>query len=120
MGRGVSKSGGGGGGGGAGATYERIPLTVQMGSRYATKEEKQKARETISRFMQNAKAGDVYQLGGGFGSGGEQIEIVSHRRSPNGLGIKSVGSSRQAVAMSRSNVMSYIKNGARKVKRNRR
>lgn len=102
-----------------GAAYARIPYSVIANSRFATAEEKRVARESVTRFINSAKAGDVYELGGGVGSGGERIEIVTHRRSPNGLGIKAVGSPRQPVALNRANVLSYIKNGARKVRKKR-
>lgn len=91
-------------------SYERIPYSVQMGQ--GTKEEKKKKTETITRFMNEAKVGNVYSTGSSVGSsGGSKFEIVHYNRSPNKMGIRSVGTGR-AVAMSRENVFSWIKNGA--------
>ena len=87
--------------------YESIPMSVRYG--YGTADEKKQARETISAFINNAKIGDIYELGG---IGREQAEIVSDRKSPNGMGIKSVGSNRRPVQLSRANAEKYIANGA--------
>lgn len=105
-----------GGRGSAGLTtgvYPKIPLSTRMfNGKHATKEEKAQKRNTVSRFMNEAKAGDVYRTGVGIGSRGDQFEIVSYNRSPNKLGIRSGG---RTVALSRGNVESYIGNGARLV-----
>lgn len=44
-------------------SYPRLPLAFRIGgSKYATAEEKQQRRETITRFMNEAKAGNVYRF----------------------------------------------------------
>ena len=97
-------------------SYARLPIaTLFKGG--GTPAEKKQRRDTISSFIKNAKAGDVYRQGTGFGSAGGQFEIVSYRRSPNGLGIRAVNSNRQAVALTSANVASFIQNGATLVSR---
>lgn len=87
-----------------------------FGGEGATAEDKALKRSVVSRFMAEAKVGNMYRLGGGFGSsGGETIEIVHHSRSSNKLGIR--GRNNRAVAMSSENVAEYIKNGATLIKR---
>ena len=99
-------------------SYPAFPVGARIfGGRGATPEEKKQTREIVSRFMQEAKAGNVYSLGAGIMSGsGETFEIVHYNRSPNKLGIRSGG---RAVAMSRENVARYIMNGATLVNKKR-
>lgn len=98
-------------------SYPALPSRLFMfGGEGATAEDKALKRSVVSRFMAEAKVGNMYRLGGGFGSsGGETIEIVHHSRSSNKLGIR--GRNNRAVAMSRENVAEYIKNGATLIKR---
>lgn len=100
---------------GGGAAYERIPIPVLWGS--GTKEEKRQVRETVTRFINEAKVGNVYKVGTGIGSSGGDFTVVSHR---GGLGIKAVGSNRQPIKLTRSNVMQYIKNGATLIRRGKK
>ena len=88
------------------------------GSSRESNEEKKQRRETVTRFMQNAKAGQTYQTGGGIGSGGGTFEVVDYNRSPNKLGLRYEGM--RPVAMSRANVEKYIAGGATLMKRGRR
>lgn len=96
------------------APYESLPVVFRLGgSQYASPEEKKQRRETLNRFMKEAKEGDVYSVGGGVGSaGGSQFEVVHYNRSPNKLGLKWKNGRGQAVAMSRENVEKFISNGA--------
>lgn len=121
MGRGSSGSGSRSGGARVpNVTYERIPYSVLVrGAKNSSKEDAKTARAIVSKFMENAKAGDVYSTGPSLGSVGSQFEVVDYRRSPNGLGLKWIDSNRQPVAMSRSNVQDYLKNGAKLVRRNK-
>ena len=99
-------------------TYARLPIaTLFRGG--GTPAEKKQRRDTISSFIKNAKAGDVYSQGAGIGSTGGQFEIVSYRRSPNGLGIRAVNSNRRVVALTSSNAASFLTNGATLVRRKR-
>ena len=95
-------------------SYERFPYsTLWKGG--GTKEEKAQVTKTVTEFIKNAKEGDVYQLGGGFGSaGGATFEIVT-RGGSGKLYIKS--GRNNAVQMSRENVKKYISNGAKLIKR---
>lgn len=88
------------------------------GSRQESDEEKKQRRETVTRFMQNAKAWQTYQTGGGIGSGGVTFEVVPYNRSPNKLGLAYEG--RRPVAMSRANVEKYIAGGATLVRKSGR
>lgn len=100
--------------------YERLPSVFRLsgGSRLATPEQKRQRQETISRFIDNAKEGNVYSVGGGFGStGGQQFEVV---RSRGKLALKWQGSNRQPVQLNRSNVEAFIGNGATLVKKKAR
>ena len=98
--------------------YSSIPLVFSLlGTRHATDEEKRQRRETVTRFMNEAKAGDVYKTGAGFGALGGTFEVVPYNRSPNKLGIKA-GNFRP-VAMSRANVEKYLVNGATLMKKKR-
>ena len=95
--------------------YDKLPLSTQMfGGRYASKEDKAIKRATIKSFLDNAKVGNVYSTGSGFGSGGGKFEIVSYGRSPNKMGIRSGG---RVVALTSANVAKYIANGAQRVKK---
>lgn len=108
-------------GGGGNNSYQRLPIVFRMGgARYASDEEKQQRRETITRFMNEAKVWNVYRLGGGIGSEGDtpEIEIVPYNSSPNKMGIKS--GNYRPVAMSRANVERYIANGATLVRKSRK
>lgn len=99
-------------------SYEAYPYALRVGrSDRATPEEKAQRLETRRKFMAEAQVGDRYRLGAGmFGPGGEEFEIVDYGRSPNGKGIRAVGSSRP-VAMSAANVDEWIRNGATLVSR---
>jgi len=100
------------------ASYDSFPVSLRIGNgSLATSEEKKQKTETVTRFMKDAKPGDVYSAGGGIGSAGAQFEVVPFNRSPNKLGLKWTGSNRQAVALSRANVAIFIANGAKLVKR---
>lgn len=94
-------------------SYPRLPMgTLFKG--VATKEEQSQKRATVKKFISEAKAGNIYESGSGIGSAGSKFEIVNFNRSPNKLGIKSLGSSR-AVALTSQNVVGYIKNGAKMI-----
>ena len=96
-------------------TYDRIPLTVVMGGRrYSTPEEQRQARDTVNAFIRDAQAGNQYRTGAGLGSEMSDFEVVAYNRSPNGLGIRA---GNRTVAMTRSNIMAWIKNGATLVRR---
>ena len=90
--------------------YPAFPTGARIfGGKGATPEENAKKRAIVTRFMNEAKEGNKYRLGGGVGSGSEDFEIVHFNRSPNKLGIRSGG---RTIAMSRANVAKYISNGA--------
>lgn len=92
-------------------SYPAFPVRVRiMGGAGASAEDKAQKRAIVTRFMSEAKEGNVYSLGAGIMSGGgEQFEIVRFNRSPNKLGIRSNG---RTIALSRSNAAKYIMNGA--------
>ena len=95
--------------------YERLPLsTILYGGRNASKAELSQKRKTVRSFIDNAKEGDTYKVGSGFGSGTESFTIVHFNRSPNKLGIKSGG---RTVALSTTNATKYLTNGARLIDR---
>jgi len=97
-------------------TYDRIPLTAYMGSKYASPEDLKKKRETIKRFIKDAKVGNVYSASGGFGSAGDSLfEIVHSNKSSNHMALKWVNSKYGPVVLNSSNVLSFIKNGAKLV-----
>ena len=90
--------------------YNRLPLsTLIYAGKYATPDEKSEKRATVTRFMNAAREGDIYLSGHCFQPDSSRFEIVAHRSSSNGLGIRC---GRRTVAMSRDNVAAYIKNGA--------
>ena len=99
------------------SSYPAFPVGARLfGGRGASSADRAAKRSIVSRFMSEAKVGNIYSMGGGIGSaGGERFSIVSFGRSPNKMGIRS--SSGRTVAMSRENVASYIANGARLVGR---
>ena len=102
------------------ATYDRIPLSVSMGGgKYATAEDKKKARDTVKQFLADAQAGNVYSTGAGVGSGSAQFEVVDYNRSPNKLGIRGVNGNRQPVALNSANAKKWISNGATLIKGNK-
>ena len=106
---------GGRGSSSTGVEYSRLPVSVRMyGPARAPAEDRAEARKIITAFITNAKAGDVYKTGLGFGSSGNTFEVVEYRRSPNKMGIRSGG---RTVAMTRDNVISFIGNGAKRVKK---
>lgn len=96
--------------------YEPLPLAVLRGN--GTKEEKAQRRETVTRFMENARVGDVYTQRGIGGSG--EFEIVEDRKSPNGMGLKYINGRTSKVQMSRANVEKFISAGAHLKKRGNR
>ena len=97
-------------------SYEKIPLAFSIGgSQYATPEEKKKRREIISGFMNDAKEGDVYSVGGGVGSsGGSRFKVTKSRGK---LALQWENSRYKPVEMSRTNVEKFLRNGATLVKR---
>lgn len=95
-------------------SYERFPVSVRMGG--GDSAQKKAVSETVSRFMKNAKVGDVYSVGGGVGSkGGVRFEVTS--KGSKGMGLKWQDSNRQALKFDRNNVKSFIANGATLVSR---
>lgn len=99
------------------SSYPAFPVGARLfGGRGASPADRAAKRSIVSRFMSEAKVGNVYSIGGGFGSsGGDRFSVVSFNRSPNKMGIRSGG---RTVAMSRENVAKYISNGATLVGRN--
>lgn len=100
-----------------GPSYESFPAAFRVGGRkFASQEDSKKVRDTVTRFMKEAKDGDVYMVGGGIGSAGGQKFKVTTRRGKLALAwISKDGYSRNPVQMSRSNVEEFISNGARRV-----
>ena len=98
-------------------SYPAFPVGARIfGGRGASPEDRAAKRSIVSRFMSEARPGNVYSIGGGIGSsGGDRFSVVSFNRSPNKMGRRSGG---RTVAMSRENVAKYISNGARLVGRN--
>ena len=98
-------------------SYEGFPTGFMMGGRkYASPDDVKKIRETVSRFMKNAKEGDVYTTGGGIGSaGGIKFKVV-RSRGKLGLAWEKDGYYPRPVQMSRQNVEKFISNGAKLVK----
>lgn len=100
-------------------SYEGFSASYRMGGRkYASADEVKKVRETVSRFIKEAKEGDVYEVGGGFGSaGGSRFQVTNRRGKPAMVWLDSDGRRKgNVVQMSRANVEKYIANGAKKVK----
>lgn len=98
--------------------YESIPFSVRFaGRKHADPADVKKARETVSRFIKNAQVGDVYQVGGGFGSaGGQKFKVVTSRGKPALAWQDGDGYYKRPVQMSRANVEDFISNGAKLVK----
>lgn len=95
-------------------SYERFPYSVRMGAGDST--QKKQVSETISRFMKNAKIGDVYEAGNGFGSsGGARFQVV--QKGASGMGLKWINSNRPALKFDRKNVRDFIANGAMLISR---
>ena len=92
-------------------SYPALPVSTRMfGGRYASPADRSAKRAIVSRFMSEAKVGNVYSMGGFTSSGRERFSIVSYNRSPNKMGIRTDRG--KTVAMSRENVSKYIANGA--------
>lgn len=93
-------------------TYQYdIPFSAYWcGGKYATDEEKKIKRDTVTRFIKEAKAGNVYKLGGIGTPEDSTLKIVAYNRSKNGLGLKCGRGN--TLILSRENVLAYIKNGA--------
>lgn len=99
--------------GGTVLPYPRLPLTAYYGIRYATPEEKRLTKQIVTRFLQEARAGYVYESTGGFGNEGTSyFTIVNYRGK---LGIKNFASSSKPIVLNRRNAIRYIKNGAKLV-----
>lgn len=99
------------------ASYDSFPVSLRIGGgKLATPQEKKQKAETVTRFLNEAKAGNVYSTGAGIGSAGAQFEVVSFNRSPNKMGLKWSNSNTRPVALSRANIANYIANGARLIK----
>lgn len=100
------------------ASYPAFPVSTRMfGGAHASPDDRAQKRAIVTRFLSEAKEGNVYSIGGGFGSrGGEQFEIVHFNRSPNKLGIRSGG---RTIALSRENAAKYIMNGVTLVHKSR-
>lgn len=99
--------------------YESFPYSFRVGGRkYASAEDVKKVKATVSRFMNEAKVGDIYEVGGGVGSaGGSRFQITERSGKPYIGWIDSDGRRKgNPVQMSRSNVEKYISNGAKKIK----
>ena len=97
-----------------GGEYEALPFSFKKNG--LSKEETKQVRDTIGRFMSNAKEGDVYVVGGGFGSsGGQKFEVTTYRGGKPAL--RWVGSSWNPVLMNRANVEKFIRNGAKLVEK---
>lgn len=99
--------------------YPAFPVRIRLrGGAGASASDKAQKRAIVSRFLSEAKAGNVYSFGSGIMSGGGgQFEIVHFNRSPNKLGIRSGG---RTVALSRDNVAKFISNGATLIARNKK
>jgi len=99
------------------SSYESFPSSFKVGGRkYASPDEVKKVKETVTRFMENAKEGDIYSVGGGVGSAGGQRFAVSKRGDGKlyiGWVDKDGMRRRKPVLMNRQNVEEYIKNGAK-------
>lgn len=91
-------------------SYPRFSYAVRTGR--GSPEEKKLLSNTISDFMKNAKDGDVYRIGGGVGSGGDTFSITG-----SGSKMKIRSSRGRSVLMNRTNVKSWILNGATLIKR---
>ena len=104
-------------------SFPRYPSSVIMrgtgAAGGAPAEDREKARKIRKEFMAQAQIGDVYKVGPSFGSssGSTEIEIVAHRRSPNGMGIKARGSNARPVAMTNAQVDRWIFSGVTLVRR---
>lgn len=103
-------------------SFPRYPSSVIMrgtgAAGGAPAEDREKARKIRKEFMAQAQIGDVYQVGPSFGSSGStEIEIVAHRRSPNGMGIKARGSNARPVAMTNAQVDRWIFSGVKLLQR---
>lgn len=94
-------------------SYEKFPFSTLWGNS-ATPAEKKQKNATIKRFISEAKVGNVYAYGNGFGTAGGTFEIVHHSKSPNKMGIKSGHG--HTVALTSANAAKHIANGAHLVK----
>ena len=95
-------------------SYERLPFYLRS-KKDLDPADRKKVQSTVSRFMKEAKEGDVYECGGGFGSAGGQRFRVTRRRGKLALQWINDGYS-QPIQMSRGNVEEFIRNGAKLVK----
>ena len=103
-----------------GTSYDSFPVGARLfGGANATKAEKAQKSQTIKKFISEAQPGNVYSTGVGIGSGSNAFEIVSFRRSPNGLGIKPSGRG-NTVALNSTNAAKWISNGVTLVEKKKK
>ena len=89
--------------------YDSFPWSFRMvGRKNLDKDQQKKIRDTVTEFIKNAEAGQIYSAGGGFGSSGSKFKVISFRGD---LGLRWL-SSRRPVKMTRQNVEDFIFNGA--------
>ena len=100
------------------ASYPAFPVGARIfGGAGASAEDKAQKRAIVTRFLSEAKEGNVYSVGAGIMSGGgDSFEIVHFNRSPNKLGIRSGG---RTIALSRANISKYIMNGATLIRKSK-
>lgn len=89
--------------------YKRIPLSALYGT--ASAKDMRIKQEIVSRFIRDAAAGDVYEIGGIGGK--SELRIIERR----GRLCLDRCDGRQPVIMSRANVLRYISTGARLIRR---
>lgn len=100
-----------------GTKYE-IPFGARWSLSSATPAQKAERREAIKSFINGAREGNIYSFGSysKLSSAGDFM-IVSHKKSPNGLGIRSLRSNSNTIALSPANAEKYIGGGIRLVRR---
>lgn len=93
-----------------GKQYEKFPTMFRLGGRSRLDAaEKKQIRDIASDFIANAEVGQVWSVGGGFGSSGSKFKVVM---SGGGLALRWLDSRSRPVKMTRSNVEDFIFNGA--------
>lgn len=93
--------------------YPPLPTLSYHPDNYSTPEAKRLTQQIVDRFLEEAKEGNVYEAGAGFGNDRSSLFTIVRLRF--GLGIKNIGSSCKPDRLNRVNAIRYIKNGAKLV-----
>lgn len=89
--------------------YKHLPFPVVFRRELASKADRAIARNAVTRFISEARAGNEYKTGASFGSDGIHFRVV---KRGNGRLYIDRGNPWKPILLNRQNVFEYIKNGA--------